>query len=165
MLKGLSLDEGYWPPKQAQWFINGHKEEGRRPAQLGQPADVAQQQWVRVYAAYEETCRRSGVVDFAEFLLRTYELLRDNETLRSHYQNRFQHVLVDEFQDTNRIQYQWLELFAAAHKNLFHRRRRRPVDLRLARRARGETFSSSKTTTRARALCAWSRTTARPAIS
>ena len=119
VLKGLSLDEGYWPPKQAAWFINGHKEEGRRPAQLGQPADVAQQQWVRVYAAYEETCRRSGVVDFAELLLRTYELLRDNEALRTHYQNRFQHVLVDEFQDTNRIQYQWLELFAAAHKNLF----------------------------------------------
>ena len=119
VLKGLSLDEGYWPPKQAQWFINGHKEEGRRPAQLGQPADVAQQQWVRVYAAYEETCRRSGVVDFAELLLRTYELLRDNEVLRSHYQNRFRHVLVDEFQDTNSIQYRWLELFAAAHKNLF----------------------------------------------
>ena len=138
VLKGLNLDEGYWPPRQAQWFINGHKEEGRRPSQLGQPADVTQQQWVRVYAAYEETCRRSGVVDFAELLLRTYELLCDNEALRTHYQNRFRHVLVDEFQDTNRIQYQWLELFAAAHKNLFRRRRRRPVHLRLARRARGE---------------------------
>ncbi len=119
VLKGLNLDEGYWPPRQAQWFINGHKEEGRRPQHLGQPADPTQQQLVRVYQAYEETCRRSGVVDFAELLLRTWELLRDHEALRTHYQNRFRHVLVDEFQDTNRIQYRWLELFAGAHKNLF----------------------------------------------
>ncbi len=119
VLKGLNLDEGYWPPKQTAWFINGHKEEGRRPAQLGQLNDPTQHQLARVYAAYEETCRRSGVVDFAELLLRAYELIHGNEALRTHYQSRFRHVLVDEFQDTNRIQYQWLELFAAAHKNLF----------------------------------------------
>jgi len=119
VLKGLNLDEGYWPPKQAQWFVNGHKEEGRRPRDLGQPADPTQAQYLRIYQAYEDTCKRSGVVDFAELLLRAYELLRDNEALRAHYQNRFRHVLVDEFQDTNRIQYRWLELFAAQHQNLF----------------------------------------------
>ncbi len=119
VLKGLNLDEGYWPPKQAQWFINGHKEEGRRPQHLPQTADPTQQQLARVYQAYEDTCQRSGVVDFAELLLRAYELLRDNEPLRAHYQSRFRHVLVDEFQDTNRIQYRWLEQFAAAHGNLF----------------------------------------------
>jgi DNA helicase-2/ATP-dependent DNA helicase PcrA len=119
VLKGLNLDEGYWPPKQAQWFINGHKEEGRRPRDLGQPADPSQAQYLRIYQTYEDTCRRSGVVDFAELLLRAYELLRDHEPLRAHYQSRFRHVLVDEFQDTNRIQYHWLKLFAAQHQNLF----------------------------------------------
>ena len=119
VLKGLNLDEGYWPPKQAQGFINGHKEEGRRPRDLGQPADPTQAHYVRIYQAYEDTCQRSGVVDFAELLLRAYELMRDNEPLRAHYQHRFQHVLVDEFQDTNRIQYQWLELFSGGHGNLF----------------------------------------------
>jgi ATP-dependent DNA helicase UvrD/PcrA len=119
VLKNLNLDEAYWPPKQAQWFINGHKEEGRRPKDLGAATDPTQQELRRIYAAYEETCQRSGLVDFAELLLRTYELLRDNETVRRHYQGRFRHVLVDEFQDTNRIQYEWLKLFAGAHRNLF----------------------------------------------
>jgi len=119
VLKNLNLDEAYWPPKQAQWFINAHKEEGRRPGQLGPSNDPTQRELRRVYEAYEETCRRSGLVDFAELLLRAYELLRDNEALRRHYQARFHHVLVDEFQDTNRIQYEWLKLFAGAHNNLF----------------------------------------------
>jgi DNA helicase-2/ATP-dependent DNA helicase PcrA len=119
VLKNLNLDEAYWPPKQAQWFINAHKEEGRRPGQLGPSSDPTQRELRRVYEAYEETCRRSGLVDFAELLLRAYELLRDNEALRRHYQARFHHVLVDEFQDTNRIQYEWLKLFAGANNNLF----------------------------------------------
>ncbi len=119
VLKSLSLDEAYWPPRQAQWFINHHKEEGRRPAQLGEPADPQNREHLRIYKAYEETCRRSGLVDFAELLLRAYELLRDNERLRAHYQQRFRHVLVDEFQDTNGIQYAWLKEFAGGHDNLF----------------------------------------------
>jgi DNA helicase-2/ATP-dependent DNA helicase PcrA len=119
ILKNLNLDEAYWPPKQAQWFINGHKEEGRRPAQLGQANDPTQQELRRIYAAYEETCQRSGLVDFAELLLRSYELLRDNQAIRAHYQARFRHVLVDEFQDTNRIQYEWLKLFVGDRGHLF----------------------------------------------
>src|SRR3990167_1592261 len=95
VLKGLSLDEGYWPPKQAQWFINGHKEEGRRPQDLGATHDPIQREFRRVYAAYEEACARAGLVDFAELLLRAYELLRDDGQLRAHYQSRFRHVLVD----------------------------------------------------------------------
>src|SRR3990170_3144628 len=119
VLKGLNLDEAYWPPKQAQWFINGHKEEGRRPQDLGATHDPTQRELRRVYAAYEEACARAGLVDFAELMLRAYELLRDDGQLRAHYQSRFRHVLVDEFQDTNSIQYEWLKLFAGAHNNLF----------------------------------------------
>ncbi|MHB8534936.1 MAG: 3'-5' exonuclease, partial [Sulfuricaulis sp.] len=119
LLKGLNMDEAYWPPRQAQWFINGHKEEGRRPKDLGESSDPTQHELRRVYAAYEEICQRSGLVDFAELLLRAYELLRDNATMRAHYQARFRHVLVDEFQDTNRIQYAWLRLFVGPERNLF----------------------------------------------
>jgi DNA helicase-2/ATP-dependent DNA helicase PcrA len=119
VLKNLGLDEAYWPPKQAQWFINNHKEEGRRPKDLPESYDPTQRELKRIYVAYEEACQRSGLVDFAELLLRAYELLRDNQTLRTHYQSRFRHVLVDEFQDTNGIQYRWLKLFAGAHNNLF----------------------------------------------
>ena len=119
LMKGLNMDEAYWPPKQAMWFINGHKEEGRRPKDIGESNDPTQRELRRVYAAYEETCQRSGLVDFAELLLRVYEMLRDNETMRAHYQARFRHVLVDEFQDTNRIQYAWLRLFVGPERNLF----------------------------------------------
>jgi DNA helicase-2/ATP-dependent DNA helicase PcrA len=119
VLKGLNLDEAYWPPKQALGFINSHKEEGRRPRDLGEANDLAQRELRRVYAAYEETCQRSGLVDFAELLLRSYELLRDNAIVRAHYQARFRHVLVDEFQDTNRIQYAWLRQFVGPERNLF----------------------------------------------
>ncbi|HJX17531.1 MAG TPA: DNA helicase II [Acidiferrobacterales bacterium] len=119
LLKALELDEAYWPPRQAQWFINGHKDAGRRPAQLGEGQDPQTRQWIRIYREYEETCKRSGLVDFAELLLRAFELLRDNAAMREHYQNRFRQVLVDEFQDTNSIQYNWLKLFAGGHKNLF----------------------------------------------
>ena len=119
VLKSLSLDESYYPPKKLQWYINAHKEAGRRPTQLGHRDDPQEMQMIRVYAAYEELCQRSGLVDFAELLLRAFELMRDNETIRTHYQSRFQHVLVDEFQDTNSIQYEWLKLFAAPQNNLF----------------------------------------------
>ena len=119
ILKTLNLDEAYWPPRQAQWFINGHKEEGRRARSLGESHDPQNREMVRIYRAYEDACQRAGLVDFAELLLRAYELLRDNEPLRTHYQNRFRHVLVDEFQDTNSIQYAWLKQFAGNHRNLF----------------------------------------------
>jgi ATP-dependent DNA helicase UvrD/PcrA len=119
VLKSLELDEGFWPPRQVQWYINHNKEEGRRPAQLGEVADPQNREYLRIYQAYEEACRRGGLVDFAELLLRAYEILRDNGRLRAHYQNRFQHVLVDEFQDTNRIQYAWLKQFTGARNSLF----------------------------------------------
>jgi len=118
-LKGMGLDEAYWPPKQAQWFINHHKEEGRRPSSLSGISDPQNQQLLAVYSAYEAACQRGGLVDFSELMLRTYELMRDNAVLREHYQERFHHVLVDEFQDTNSIQYAWLKLFAGGHNNLF----------------------------------------------
>jgi len=119
VLKSLNMDEAYWPPKQAMWFINGHKEEGRRPKDIGEANDPTQRELRRVYVAYEETCQRSGLVDFAELLLRAYEMLRDNPAMRDHYQARFRHVLVDEFQDTNRIQYAWLRQFVGPERNLF----------------------------------------------
>jgi DNA helicase II / ATP-dependent DNA helicase PcrA len=119
MLKNLELDEAYWPPRQAQWFINNHKEAGRRPQHLGPGTDSHSATLIKVYQEYETTCQRSGLVDFSELLLRAYELIRDNAELRTHYQERFRQVLVDEFQDTNNIQYAWLKLFAGGHRNLF----------------------------------------------
>ena len=119
VLKGMQLDEAFWPPRRVQWFINGHKEEARRPKDVGQQNDPQQRQLLQIYQAYEELCQRSGLVDFAELLLRAYELLRDNDTLCAHYQNRFRHILVDEFQDTNTIQYRWLKLLSGGHRNLF----------------------------------------------
>ena len=119
VLRELDLDEAYWPPRQLQWMINNHKEEARRPEHLPTGNDSQQQTLFRVYATYEELCRRFGLVDFAEILLRTLELFRNNQTIRETYQNRFQHVLVDEFQDTNTIQYQWIKLISGKHKNLF----------------------------------------------
>ncbi|NND83014.1 MAG: DNA helicase II [Gammaproteobacteria bacterium] len=118
-LKELALDEAYWPPRQLQWYINGHKEEGRRPAQVPPSNDSQQQTLLAVYAHYENLCQRFGLIDFSELLLRAYELLRNNEVLRERYQNRFQHVLVDEFQDTNSIQYSWLRLLVQKSHNLF----------------------------------------------
>ncbi len=121
VLKNLNLDEAYWPPRQVQWFINSQKEQGRRPADLpaADSGDPAARQFRRLYEAYEEACARAGLVDFAELLLRVCELMRGNERLRGHYQRRFRHLLVDEFQDTNGIQYEWLELFAGGGARLF----------------------------------------------
>lgn len=119
VLKALELDEAYWPPRQAQWFINGHKDAGRRPQHLPDGNDPHTRTLTRVYREYEAACQRTGLVDFAELLLRAYELLRDNASIRGHYQARFQHVLVDEFQDTNAIQYAWLKLMSGGSGNLF----------------------------------------------
>jgi DNA helicase-2/ATP-dependent DNA helicase PcrA len=111
VVKALQLDEERYVPKQVTWFIAGSKDEGLRPRDV-QVRDEQTRKLVEIYQAYEDQCQREGVVDFAELILRTYELLRDNDPLREHYQRRFRHVLVDEFQDTNRLQYAWLKMFA-----------------------------------------------------
>ena len=111
VIKAMGLDEQRFVPRQVAWFIAGSKEEGQRPKDVD-VHDPHTRKLVEVYQAYEDQCQREGVVDFAELMLRTYELLRDNAALREHYQRRFAHVLVDEFQDTNRLQYRWLKMFA-----------------------------------------------------
>jgi len=111
VIKGLNLDEERFVPKQVTWFIAGSKEDGKRPRDVD-VRDEQTRKLVEIYQTYEEQCQREGVVDFSEVMLRTYELLRDNEPLRENYRRRFQHVLVDEFQDTNRLQYAWLKMFA-----------------------------------------------------
>jgi ATP-dependent DNA helicase UvrD/PcrA len=112
ILKAAELDESRWVPREVQWFINKHKDEGQRPRQLKDGNDPIRAQHIRLYADYEEACARNGVVDFAELLLRAFELWRDNPQLLDHYRRRFRHVLVDEFQDTNAIQYAWMRLLA-----------------------------------------------------
>ena len=117
--KQLDLDEVNWPAKQAQWYINHKKDEGERPAHIDPGNDHIQQKLLAIYRLYEELCQRAGVVDFAELLLRTLELIRDKDEIREHYQRRFQHILVDEFQDTNAIQYAWLRLLAGSQTPVF----------------------------------------------
>ncbi len=117
--KQLDLDEVNWPAKQAQWYINHNKDEGLRSAHIDPGNDHIQQQLLAIYRLYEELCQRAGVVDFAELLLRTLELIRDKDEIREHYQRRFQHILVDEFQDTNAIQYAWLRLLAGSQTPVF----------------------------------------------
>ncbi|MDG1012089.1 MAG: DNA helicase II [Luminiphilus sp.] len=109
----LNLDEAQWPPRQAQWYINGQKDEGLRACHIDPPfGDLYAKTMLRVYSTYEEACQRGGLVDFAELLLRAHELwLKSPETLL-HYQRRFRTILVDEFQDTNTIQYAWLRVLA-----------------------------------------------------
>ena len=109
----LDLDDSRWPPKQAQWFINGQKDEGLRAAHIEAPTgDLFTQTMLQVYRAYEAACERGGMVDFAELLLRAHELWLRNPDLLAHYQGRFRQILVDEFQDTNTIQYAWLRVLA-----------------------------------------------------
>lgn len=113
VLKAMELDEARWVPRQVQGFINGRKDEGQRPQHVDAGSDPIRQQLVAIYSAYEAACKRAGVIDFAELLLRSLELIRDNDELRNHYRNRFRHILVDEFQDTNTIQYAWVRLLSA----------------------------------------------------
>jgi DNA helicase-2/ATP-dependent DNA helicase PcrA len=119
LIRALELDEAKWPPKQVQWYINGRKEEGLRPQHIDARGDPYTVQMVRLYQAYEDNCRRAGLVDFAELLLRAHELLRDRGDILAHYQQRFRHILVDEFQDTNALQYAWLRLLSGARGDLF----------------------------------------------
>lgn len=111
VIQALNLDEDRFPPKEAQWFINAQKEEGREPHQVD-VRDYIMQTMLKVYQAYQEACLRAGVIDFADLLLKTHKLLLNHAELRTHYQSRFRCLLVDEFQDTNTIQYSWLKLFA-----------------------------------------------------
>ncbi|MCE2916846.1 MAG: UvrD-helicase domain-containing protein [Rubrivivax sp.] len=111
VVKAMNLDEERFVPKQVSWFIASEKENGRRPADV-EVADPHTAKLVEIYQAYSDQCQREGVVDFGELMLRSYELLRDHEPLREHYRRRFSHVLVDEFQDTNRLQYAWLKMLA-----------------------------------------------------
>src|SRR5216683_3330852 len=118
VLKALSVDEERFPARDAQYFINAAKEEGRRARDV-EIGDEITRRYAEIYAAYDEQCQREGMVDFAELLLRTFELLSRNEILREHYRNRFRHILVDEFQDTNRLQYRWLKLLAGPKNIVF----------------------------------------------
>jgi DNA helicase-2/ATP-dependent DNA helicase PcrA len=118
LAKSLNIDEDRFPPRELQRFINGQKEEGLRARDLPAGDDLTRRQ-VEFYAAYDEQCQREGVADFAELLLRSFELLNRNQILREHYQRRFRHVLIDEFQDTNRLQYRWLKQFAGPATTLF----------------------------------------------
>ncbi len=111
LLKGLKVDDEKYPPKQLQYFIAHAKERGQRAKDLS-VGDDFQAKMAQLYAAYDEQCQREGVVDFAELLLRSYELLKHSEPIRTHYQERFRHILIDEFQDTNALQYAWLKLLS-----------------------------------------------------
>ena len=113
--RDLGLDESRWPPKQAMWYINGQKDEGLRSAHIeAAPGDLFAQTMLQVYRAYEIACDRGGMVDFAELLLRAHELWLKSPAVLAHYQGRFRQILVDEFQDTNTIQYAWLRVLAGA---------------------------------------------------
>ena len=118
-IRALNLDEDSWPAKDVQWFINARKDEGLRPEHIDVEGDPGLRTQVEIYREYEAAAARAGLVDFAELLLRAYELWRDTPALLAHYRARFFHVLVDEFQDTNAIQYAWLRLLAGDDGNFF----------------------------------------------
>ncbi len=111
LCKQFNVDDERFPPKQLQWFIAGCKEDGQRAADVI-ATDPDTRKKVEIYALYEDQCQREGVVDFGELMLRSYELLRDNDPVREHYQRRFRHILIDEFQDTNKLQYAWIKMLA-----------------------------------------------------
>ncbi len=118
-MRALNIDEARWPPRQAQWFINARKDEGLRAKHLDDGGDPHQRQMIHIYQEYEKACERGGLLDFADLLLRAHELWRSRPDILQHYQARFQHILADEFQDTNEIQYAWLRLLAGSRHNLF----------------------------------------------
>ncbi|EOC1766858.1 DNA helicase II [Vibrio fluvialis] len=118
LIKAQNLDDKQWPARQVSWWINGKKDEGLRPAHIDAYRDPVTQTYLQLYTAYQDACDRAGLVDFAEILLRALELLRDNKHIREHYQARFKHILVDEFQDTNNIQYAWLRMMAGPQSHV-----------------------------------------------
>ncbi|HEY0178337.1 MAG TPA: DNA helicase II [Dokdonella sp.] len=118
-IQGLGLDEARVPPRQATWFINAAKDEGKRPGALDAGFNPMDRVLIDVYAAYEAACRRAGLVDFAELLLRAHELWLKDDVLLAHYRERWRHLLVDEFQDTNTLQYAWLRVLAGSGGQMF----------------------------------------------
>ena len=118
LMKQLNIDDERYPPRQAQWFINAAKDEGKRASEV-EAFDEFSRRMSEFYAAYDAQCQREGAVDFAELLLRSHEMLARNEVLREHYRARFQHILVDEFQDTNRLQYRWLQQLSSTQSCIF----------------------------------------------
>lgn len=112
LIKAMNLDEKQWPPRQAMWYINSQKDEGLRPHHIQSYGNPVEQTWQKVYQAYQEACDRAGLVDFAELLLRAHELWLNKPHILQHYRERFTNILVDEFQDTNNIQYAWIRLLA-----------------------------------------------------
>ena len=116
--RALQINEEKWPPKQIQWYINGQKDEGLRAKSIEHFGDEFTRVMLTVYTAYEEACQRGGMVDFAEILLRAHELWLNHPELLAHYQRRFSHILVDEFQDTNAVQYAWLRVLAGGDNYL-----------------------------------------------
>lgn len=118
LIKAQNLDEKQWPARQVAWWINGKKDEGLRPNHIDAYRDPVTQTYLQLYSTYQEACDRAGLVDFAEILLRAHELLRNKKHIREHYQARFKHILVDEFQDTNNIQYAWLRMMAGPESNV-----------------------------------------------
>ena len=119
VIRAMQLDETRFPPREAQWFISAQKEEGLRPQHIEDRGDPSLRQMIDIYRAYEQACAQAGLVDFAELLLRAHELFRDQPALLAHYRERFRYVLVDEFQDTNALQYAWLRLLAGGSGALF----------------------------------------------
>ncbi len=119
ILKNLNLDETQWQPKHVQWFIEQYKDQGIRSRNIQENDDMVQRQMMKIYAEYEKVCTQSSLVDFSELLLRTVELLRDNSTLQRLYHERFRSILVDEFQDTNRLQYAWIRNLAGCDTSIF----------------------------------------------
>ncbi len=119
LLKNLELDDSRWVPREIQYFINAQKDEGLRPQHIDDEGDETRRQFIALYKAYQEICDRGGLVDFAELLLRAHELWRERPDVLEHYRKRFRHLLVDEFQDTNAIQYAWLRMLAGKDGLLF----------------------------------------------
>ena len=119
VIRALNLDESRYPPREAQWFINARKDDGLRPPHIDSQGEPMVERMIQIYQAYQQTCDRAGLVDFAELLLRSHELFRDQSALLEHYRRRFRQVLVDEFQDTNRLQYAWLRLLVGDSGAMF----------------------------------------------
>ncbi|TCV93705.1 DNA helicase II [Biostraticola tofi] len=118
LIRALNLDEKQWPPRQAMWYIGGKKDEGLRPQHVESYGNPVEATWQRIYQAYQEACDRAGLVDFAELLLRAHELWLNKPHILRHYRERFSHILVDEFQDTNQIQYAWIRMLAGDSGNV-----------------------------------------------
>ena len=119
LIREMGLDETQWSPREVQWYINARKDEGKRPEHLQHHNDTYLRHMIDIYQSYEAMCRRNGMVDFAELLLRAHELWLQQPELLRHYQQRFQHILVDEFQDTNTIQYAWVRMLAGQNGHVF----------------------------------------------